>query len=146
MILLGGGEVRAGGYFFYPRLYPHPRRTISTHDPRPTTVRRTRLLDSDLWLNKHSDARVWKENMQISLSRQSGLVGSPADIVAFTIEKLCFTWELTQKLTNSDAFLTRRNNFNSLWKSFWWAGSQLKSTYHDFSTTSSATSTFNHFF
>ena len=50
------------------------------------------LLDSDLWSNKHSDAVVWKESIQISLSRQSGLVGSSADIVAFTTEKLWFTW------------------------------------------------------
>ena len=53
--------MRAGGYFFYPRLfsyphpYPHARRTISTHDPRPTTVRHTPDVPVKL------QERVWKE-------------------------------------------------------------------------------------
>ena len=43
-------------------------------------------------------------------------VGSSADIVSLTIEKSYDLAKLTRKITNSDAFLTRRNNFNSLVK------------------------------
>ena len=52
--------------------------------------------------------------LKISVDVQG--VGSSVDIVSFTIKRSYDLPKLTRKLTNYGAFLTRRNNFNSLGK------------------------------
>ena len=69
----------------------------------PTCVREKKLCKF------HCRAKAACDNKAVSTHRQ---IQSLLQLRSNDLPKL------TQKLTNSDAFLTRRNNTNSLWKSF----------------------------